>query len=163
MARAPCSTKTTRTPHACRYKLLLDTYSDRHVLGFKLLLFAGVIALCRAVLCCARDSVTSPLLTRTYSCRCCCMLVLYTLVQHQEKPPPPRERAIWKKKAQQGCVKRSRTCWTSLTLSAFVSGMSERESIATHGTTRHSTAQHRTARQGTTPHGTARCCPTPLS
>ena len=45
MPRAPCSRKTTRTPHACTYipGTSFDMYCDRQVLG--LLLCAGVIAL----------------------------------------------------------------------------------------------------------------------
>ena len=46
---------------ACMYvHTSFDTYSDRHVLG--LLRCAGVIALCRVVLCCARSSTTTYIL-----------------------------------------------------------------------------------------------------
>ena len=48
---------------ACMYlHTSFDTYSDRHILGF--LTCAGGIALCCAVLCCARGS-TTYILTRT--------------------------------------------------------------------------------------------------
>ena len=50
----------------CMYvHISFDAYSDRHVLG--LLLSAGVIALCRAVICCARGSTTTYILVHTSS------------------------------------------------------------------------------------------------
>ena len=131
---------------ACMYvHASFDTYSDRHALG--LLFCAGVIALCCAVLCCARDSDTLRQHTRTYYC--CC----YISVQHKKRFPPPK----WKK-AQHCCRKCEDmlALVTSVCLLALPSAMYERDSTANHGTARHSMAQHRTAPQHAAGHDTAR-------
>ena len=124
-----------------------DTYSDRHVFG--LLLCAGGIALCFAVLAVQRLTYSYMLL------RYCCLL-LHTY----------RSRtfvAVQKTMENEDCsIKCSRRYMLALAnavcLLALSSGMYEKESTAKHGTAWHSTAEHGTARRArhrTAPHGAA--------
>ena len=146
-----CMLQGNRRSAACMYvHASFDTYSDRHALG--LLFCAGVIALCCAVLCCARDSDTLRQHTRTYYC--CC----YISVQHKKRFPPQK----WKK-AQHCCRKCEDmlALVNSVCLLALPSAMYEREhsksrySTAQHGTASHSTATRGRARHRTAPHGAA--------
>ena len=122
---------------ACMYVHVFScTYSDRHELG--LLPCAGGVALCFAVLCCARGS-TAYILVHT--------AVLLFVAAYLVRIYRSRMFVAVKKTMENEdsrCIKCSGTCMLALAnsarLLALSSGMHERENSAKHGTARHSTA-----------------------
>ena len=112
------------------------TYSDRHELG--LLPCAGGVALCFAVLCCARGS-TAYILVHT--------AVLLFVAAYLVRIYRSRMFVAVKKTMENEdsrCIKCSKTCMLALAnsarLLALSPGMHERENSAKHDTARHSTA-----------------------
>ena len=123
-----------------------DTYSDRHVLG--VLLCAGVIALCRAVLCFARGSTTAYVLVHTTAV----LLLLYTGTAYLKRPPNNGKcRLLYKMLVDVHTgSRRLSVCLLALSSDMYPGTKEEAyQSTAQHGTAGHSTARYDTARHRT--------------